>query len=179
MVEAAWVLGLVLGLCPPERAETETTYPEARETVQQRRQRLEEVAADIAWAAADSATERPVPLKDGRTAAAYLVAVAWKESGFKRDVDVGPCAPERVRLLKWCDNGRAKTMWQLWNLDEWPSRGQAAKLAVVRMRNSMSACRDLPPDEQLAEYASGNCRGADAKKKSRDRVRLAWRLLSQ
>src|SRR5262249_45961253 len=150
------ILGWLLALSPPDRDAYRPTYPEATETAEDRTFRYTEIAADIARAV------EGMPEGQGRRGAAeILVAIGFHESGFAFDVDVGPCAPGRLRI-GGCDGGRARSLWQLqaWEPDQGdgaPSqRSQAAREALRRAFRSLSACRDLAREERLAMYAGGS-----------------------
>lgn len=171
-VLSVWVLALLHSLSPPELADR-PTYPTATETRQERAARLEEIAEDIAEVAA---LEEPGVFGTPRRSAAYLVALAWEESRFARDVDLGPCDPERV-AARGCDDGRARTMWQLHRLEAWPPRQEAARVALRRAQGSFMVCARQPFAFRLAAYASGNCHGGH--EKSRIRVTLAERLAAR
>lgn len=170
---AAWVLALCTSLGGASYADHPTPYPTARETQDERQARLEAIAEDIAQVAAE---EPPGVLGSSRRSAAYLVALAWKESEFARDVDVGPCDPDRVKK-HGCDDGRAVSMWQLHDLDDWPERRDAARIALRRAKGSMVQCRRQAFVHRLAIYVSGNC--YDGWEKSRVRVQLAEQLATR
>lgn len=172
-VLAAWVLGLLESLAPADKYAQYHTYPEALETAGERRERYQQIAEDVAAVS----METSAGARQQATTAAYLVAVAWLESGFAKDVDVGPCAAARVRR-GFCDGGRAKTLWQLQAVEGWPERREAARTAVRMMRRSFRACSALPVTERLTAYAAGICNSRSGKVRSRERVVLAERLVA-
>lgn len=159
-----WVLSALTEHVPPERVSPR--FPQAVETLEEKHDRYVDIAWDIA------------SVSSNKRDAALLVAVAIKESGLARDVDLGPCDPARVRLGQ-CDAGRAKTLWQLQAVDGWPDRREAARMALKRLRHSEKRCRDLPAEERLAAYAAGTCTSSAGRKISRDRVEFARRIESR
>lgn len=168
---SAWVLSLLLHQLPPERAASAPCYVEACETPEERTARYASIAEDIA-----SVAHRAAPSERAqRRAAALLVGVAILESGLAKDVDMGPCAPARV-ARGGCDNGRARSLWQIQGLSAQPSRREAAEIALGLMRRSFIACRHLPELERLSVYASGSCASAAGRRASRVRVDFARRL---
>ena len=161
----AWILSLLLMLAPPEQY----VVHHARfglETVGEREARYLSIAIDIAEELEE------VPEHRRRWLGALLVSVAYLESGFAPDVDLGPCAPVRGR----CDGGRAVSLWQLHGHPEQAGdRPAAVATAIDQILQSASACRRYGPDAILRVYASGSCeRGAAA---SARRVTLARRLV--
>jgi hypothetical protein len=173
-VFAAWVLAAIQSVSPPHVADL-PTYPSATETREERAARLEAIAEDIA---AVALREDPGALGSPKRVAAYLIAVASLESGFARDVDLGPCDPQRI-AKRGCDGGRAKTLWQLHGVGGWPTRQEAARRALGAVRLSLRACQRLPASQRLALYASGSCHTAHGRRASVARVALAERLASR
>lgn len=163
----AIVLAWMQQISPPARIATVPTYPTATETVEQREARYETFAADVA----EVAQEDPMP----REAAALLTAMAFVESGFARDVDVGPCDPARVRA-HGCDGGRSGSAWQVMGLREW-TRPEAARKALAAIRRSQRACRRNTFETSLAAYARGDCNSPTGQRLSRVRMSVAVRLL--
>lgn len=158
------IFGWMLALSPPDRDAARPTFPEAVETAEDRTFRYTEIAADIVRAV-DS-----LPLASQKGAAELLVAIAFHESGFRKDVDLGPCAPAWVKK-GGCDHGRSVSMWQLqpWDPPVEGRREAAAREALRRAFRSMSACRGNAAEERLALYAgSETCKGAMARQRSRE-----------
>jgi len=167
---SAWILAAMIQIAPPDRLAAVPTFPEAQETAEERLGRYGDIADDLAAEVAQAAPEG-----QRRNLAALLVAIAWHESGFARDVDLGPCAPGRVRR-GGCDGGRARTLFQL-QAYEPKDRREAAAIAIRLVRRSYRACASLPREEQLASYAAGNCRSSTGRAHSRAMVAIARRLL--
>jgi hypothetical protein len=100
---------------------------------------------------------------DKRRTAAFVVAVAYRESSFVADA-IG-------------DHGRARCAMQLWSA---PSEVLTdpilcVRIGVDRLRESFRACG---PTNVLGLYASGpnGCRSEKARRISADRLALAARL---
>lgn len=166
-VLSALVVSWMVQLSPPERAVERVTYPEAVETLEERTGRYMSIAEDVTRAVEWLPTSRQ------RGAAELLVAIAFHESGFAKDVDLGPCAPGRLKG-GGCDHGRARGLWQVQAYD-FSDREEAARLALKLAYRSMTACRDLPVEERLAVYASGNCKSEVGRRRSRE----IWSVLKK
>lgn len=158
---AAVVLSWLVQVSPPALHADIPTYPEAKETAVEREERYREIARDVAEVvfAESSPGQR-------RRSAALLVGIAWHESGFAKDVDLGPCAPRRL-AIGGCDSGRAKGLWQI-QAYEVPSRQDGARLALRLARRSLVACRKQAIPLQLAAYASGTCESKQGQIRSRE-----------
>lgn len=154
----SWIFALLVSHIPLAAADR-APYPEAVETRDERRARYESIAEDIAAVAPD------------RESASLLIAIAVHESGLARDVDLGPCAPARVKK-GGCGGGRAMSMWQIEGLKCWPTRREAAALALRKARGSQQQCRHLPYQERLAIYARGRCSSAEGRRLSREIMTL-------
>ncbi len=168
----AWLLALILSLAP-----TPYRVPSMPETLAAYRARMATVAADLA-AQVRSPAE-----------GALMVALAYRESGFALDADVGPC-DRRIGPGR-CDGGRSVSMWQVmiangvtaegWGRAElFASRPHAIHEALRRVRRSVGACRGGGPDAALDAYAGGKCsaEGEAARERGRERLELARRLLA-
>lgn len=166
---AAVVFAWLVQVAPPEKFALIPTYAEATETVEERTARYVEISRDIAHAL------EPLPPKERKGAAELLVSIAWHESGLQKDVDLGPCAPKRLKI-GGCDGGRAKSLWQIQGRDEeTKTRVDAARMALRIARVSLSACKKLPVEERLAIYASGTCVNKMGQKRSRE----IWSVLKR
>lgn len=169
---AALVLAWLVQVAPPDRFAQIPTYPEAVETAEERQERYQDIAADVAHVAAESAETEAGAVR----AARLLVAIAWHESGFARDVDLGPCAPRRV-AKGGCDSGRAKGLWQI-QAYEVPTRRDGARLALRLARRSITACQKLPKEARLAAYAAGTCASKAGQMRSAELWAMVHRLES-
>lgn len=117
--------------------------------------------ADLAEAIADVATSEAPLFKgddDRIRTAAYMTAVAWRESNFKLDA-LG-------------DFGRARCAFQLHGAPKevLTDARLCTSIALERMRSSMRSCG---AENLLGIYASGKCSSEAAKRISRDRMMLA------
>lgn len=102
----AWLVSLLTAAAPPGRPQYE---PAAKESIVQTETRYQEIAEAIAQVAYDP-QERPIL---SRTfTAALLAALAYHESGFRRDVDLG-IGRQRLARSGWNDFGRSWCMMQL------------------------------------------------------------------
>ena len=162
---AAWILAALTNIAPPERYAEIPTYPEATETAEERHARYASIAWDVAEVAADT--------RSPKHTAALLLGIAYHESGFARDVDLGPCAPARLKK-GGCDGGRAHSLWQI-QAHELESRQHAARVALRLAYKSFRACKHLPTEERLAAYAAGTCSEA-GRRKSRALYNLVKRF---
>jgi hypothetical protein len=167
---AALVLAWLVQVAPPERYAEIPTYPEAMETAEERAERYRDIAEDVAHVAAESSRTE----LGAARAARLLVAIAWHESGFAKDVDLGPCAPGRVKK-GGCDSGRARGLWQI-QAYEVPTRRDGARLALRLARRSITACRKLPREAQLAAYAAGTCASKAGQARSAELWAMVRRL---
>ncbi len=102
--------------------------------------------------------------------AAWLVAIAWRESSFRSDA-VGD------HRSSWCWaqvhfplDRRTKEGWTGESLAADPRR--CATVALRVLRTSLSMCRELPEVERLSAYAAGACSSRRGRRISRDRAAL-------
>jgi len=131
-------------------------YEDAAETPEQRADLLRPVAMAIALATED------------RTEQAAMVALGWHESRWARYVVEGRCqdGPRGAR----CDNGRARSPWQVWAVacpsahavpaDHPVVNERAASCAVRLLRGGRNRCRGLNPAGDWAGAFSSYGRGA-------------------
>ncbi len=174
---SAWLLSVMLSTVPPGKLVRPAA---AVETPEEGRARYAQVARTIAEVAFDPAEAPIFRMNGGREqTAALLLAVAFYESSWRRDVDLG------IGPSAFGDHGRSCGMWQAHigkgtTLEGWTcadllaDRKKAVRAALAQMRRSANACRRKPITEWLNVYASGTCeRGA---KESRLRVgkALEW-----
>lgn len=167
----AIVLSWAMRELPPDRYAALPTYPEARETAEERAERYAEIARDISDVVLEDRPQASPTAR--RRTAALLFSIAIHESGLARDVDLGPCAPARLKI-GGCDGGRAVSLWQVQNHDL-PTRKDAARTALRLARRSLTACRHLPTRYQLAAYASGTC----ISEKGRARSAEIWKIFER
>jgi len=148
-----WALALMVAKSPPSRAATETAYPGWSETPEQRQERY----AGIARAA--------VKVGRDRKTIGMLLALSFHESGWARDVDLGPCYRGRDGKGARCDSGRAACLMQV--RTDVHHRVSAADLFADRekcfaeglriARGSIAQCSRIGIDHALDAYAGGSC----------------------
>lgn len=187
----AWLLATMIAFSPLAAWEHYKTE-EARETAEQRAERYAGIASAVARVAFDP-EERP--LFDGPTGrhatATLLLGLAWKESAWRRDVDLGLGKLARgggtdtcllqIRLARWVKDGevvdaRTREGWDWRDLVADREKCFRAGLRIVRL--SMGACRKYDPEHALAAYARGRCEDPVGQSKSRERVLLGRTLLA-
>lgn len=171
------ILAVLLSL-PPSAAD-------ARETANERAQRLEVLARAIDEASAEAtcADDRDpecAPTWPGSQAelAALLISTGWHESAFARHVHAGACRAHE------CDNGRARSPWQLHAsgmvpVAEWRAMAgssadatyTAAVAAARVLASGRARCRSV--SGALAAYATG---GRCSWSGTRARLRTAQRV---
>lgn len=149
------VLSAMLKLSPPGK-HGPPLWEDSPEGI---RARYESIAADIAAVSIESARG---DAWQARLFARYLVAVAYHESGLRRDVDEGECYQGDGK--KWCDfdattgEQTSEGLWQLKRARHLRGdRHAQAALALSRIKGSLWTCRDQAPENQLSAYARGNC----------------------
>ncbi|HTJ84565.1 MAG TPA: hypothetical protein VL400_22755 [Polyangiaceae bacterium] len=168
---ALWLFEVMALVAPPDRAANEKAFPGYQETIEERRERyaaIAEAARDVAY----DPNEKPVfGGKYGRArTAALMLAVAYHESGFMKDVDLGPCWRGKAGTSTRCDSGRAACLMQIHVADGQTAEGytreelfadrkKCFRSGLHLLRRSMSACSHLPEKHKLASYASGTCKG--------------------
>jgi hypothetical protein len=173
---AAWLLSVMVSTIPPGRSKPAN----AAETADEGKARYGAIAQAIAEVVHDESEAPLFRMNGGRQqTAALLLAVAFYESSWRRDVDLG------IGASAFGDTGRSCGLWQAHIgkgttlegyscTDLVADRKKAARSALASMRRSANACRRRPMNEWLNVYASGSCeRGA---KESRARVgkALEW-----
>lgn len=179
------IVALMVMLAPPERPHF---VPEAMETRDQAMVRYQEIAQALVDTVYDPANAPLYSGKYGRErTTSLLLTIAYFESGFRRDVDLG-LGRARLSRSGWNDQGRSWCMMQL-NLGKktvdgvedsadtteegWTGRELLADrrkcftAGLGVLRKSLRACRHLPWDQQLAGYASGSCEKGAAASRTR------------
>lgn len=178
----AWLVAAMLAWAPPARRGA--TYPDARESVDDAQARYQQIAQAVVDVAMDP-SEKPI-ISGSRArerTALLMLSVAYYESGFRRDVDLG--------LGKWArgDSGHSWGLWQI-RLDPhgktataegWTGpdlvgdRHKAARAGLHKLQQAVSTCSGSLAD-RLTVYRYGRCVPADAD--ARGRVDLASRWLA-
>jgi hypothetical protein len=164
-----WLLAIIVSAASPERAATEDAFPGWAETVAERKERFTSIASDLEAFVFDEKT-RPVFGGDhGRARTAALVlAVAYHESGFMKDVDIGPCYRGKSGQSARCDSGKSACLMQIRIADGktpegytreelFKDRRKCFEAGLRLLRSSLGMCKHLPLKHRLAAYASGSC----------------------
>lgn len=181
-----WLVALITTLAPLDRASPDREFPGWTETVEERRARYVGIASDLEAFVFDPETKPAFGGDGGRArTAALLLAIAYHESGFAKDVDLGPCYRGLRGRSSRCDSGMSACLLQIhlgngktpegWTqADLFADRKKCFAVGLRLVRGSLGACRQLPLRDRLSAYASGSCaRGAEA---SRALMDLAERL---
>lgn len=122
-----------------------------------------------------------LPFSKGRTAA-YLLAIAFYESGFLRGVDYG------VGKHGKGDFGRSACLLQIqvgrshtpegWSMEDLlADRTKCFRRGLTILKASLGACARNAPEHRLAVYASGSCDKGHLE--SASRVHLAERIATR
>lgn len=165
-------LAAILNLAPLNAPRE--TFVGWEETSEQRLARYVSISHDIAVAVAEGCLDRDDEVRCQRNSTAFLLGVAWHESGFAFDVDSPLGCYRKGWHVRRCDRGRSVSMWQLQygtkeELASWKAdRGLAAKAALRYIRRSLGQCRKLTPVHRLSVYATGTCDSAYGWLKSRE-----------
>jgi hypothetical protein len=187
-VVLAWAVGLLTTMQPPKRLQN-SYIKEAHESIAQTEDRYAEIAEAYLAVAFDE-KEKPVfGGQQGRLRTATLeLAVAYFESGFRRDVHLGQG--------KWSrgDGGRSWCLQQI-NIGagkvpdadpivkEWRGKdlvadtSKCARAGLHIMRRAISACAALPWVDRLSAYVSGSC--VPGQIKARARMRYGMRKFDE
>lgn len=182
----AWILSAMVSWSPPDRVHT---TPDAVETADSAQTRYEEIAKSLTQVAY---AEGNTPIFSGsygraRTAA-LMVSVAYHESGFRRDVDLGIGKAARG------DGGKSHCMMQInlglnrvstvllenllgqpWSANDLvEDRTKCFQTGYAVLYKSFSACKSLPFEYRMAIYASGTCYNGHYDSAVRVRRAVRW-----
>lgn len=165
----AWGLSLINSFAPADRMAAAKQFPGWEETAEQKTARYTEIATDLYNVVYDPEFKPFFPGKEGRARSyAMMLAIAYHESGFAHDVDVGPCYQGKNDKIKRCDGGRAVCLMQVhvtWHgktkegftKEDLRRRPNCFKAAANKIRQSLASCSKSIPKHQLAAYGSGRC----------------------
>ena len=172
-----WLFGIIAFAAPLDRVSPDRQFPGFEESTEQRRDRYESIAADLERFTFDPDTKPVFSGDHGRArTAALLLSIAYHESGFAKDVDLGPCWRGKNGRSTRCDSGMSACLMQLHigngktpeGYDQaalFADRTKCFRAGLRLVRGSFGACRALPLVHRLNAYASGSCeRGHDASK---------------
>lgn len=166
---AVWLHSLMIFLSPPAKVAALPAFAGWAETAEERDARYREIADDL-YAVTFDARERPVfaGIHGRARTAAQLLALAFMEGGFAKDVDKGPCVktgkPGRMR----CDGGMSACLLQIkigtgttregWTqADLFADRQKCFRAGLHIVQRSFRACRKDGLTALLDTYASGVC----------------------
>ncbi len=152
MTLEAWALAVMLAKAPLSIADL-PAYPGWAETQDERLERYRGIA------------HAAVEVGKTRATVGELLAVAFHESGFARDVDLGPtCYRGKDGKNTRCDSGRAVCVMQIrvdvhkWTATElFGSREMCFKAGLEILNRSRKACGKLDASHAYDSYAGGSC----------------------
>jgi hypothetical protein len=166
---ADWLLALMVAFAPPERAARHDQFPGWEETVDERKLRYAEIGRDL-YSYVYHPDTKPIfgGAKGRARTASLLLAIAYHESGFAKDVDKGPCYRGKSGNSTRCDSGMSACLMQIHLGDGTTPEGHTQKdlfadrkkcfgAGLRLIRRSFSACKSLPMKHRLNAYASGSC----------------------
>ena len=168
----SWALAFIFSIAPPRAGRGEL--------IEEAVARYEQIAADAVAVAYDSTTPPLFAGRDGRAkTAALLLSVAFHESGFRKDVDLGIGPRARGDSgQSWClmqikiGGGRTLEGWSGAELVRDRRLCFAAGLSAIR--RSFVACRANPTSERLNAYTSGSCSRGATQSRARMESAIAW-----
>lgn len=175
-----WVLNRMLSWNPPGRS----LIRDAKESADDGKRRYEEIANTLVSVAYDPKEQPIFSGKYGRARTlALMLSVAYFESGFRKDVDLGVGSLARGDSGKsWCmmqimlgnpgASGNTKTRISLngesykltsdpndgWGGNELVSdREKCFRVGINLLRKSFRSCPQLPIEDRLSVYGAGQC----------------------
>jgi hypothetical protein len=157
---ASWLLGIMVSNVPPGRS----NFPdEARESADQGRARYTEIAEALAEVSLDPAEKPVFDGKKGRErTAALMLAIAYHESGLRRDVDLG-LGRHHGGGRYFClmqvavEKRKGKTPEGWTGADLVASRQRCFRSALHILQRARAGCRKQGSDAWLRLYTSGHC----------------------
>jgi hypothetical protein len=168
----SWAVAFMMAWAPPGRSKIK----EALETPDEGRARYADIAKSAMEVVYDPGRRPLFGGSRGRAQTmALLLSIAYHESGFRRDVDLGLGKLARGSGVDSCllqirvGAGRTADGWSHEDLVRDREKCFRAGLAV--MRRSFNACRHLDPLDWLGAYTRGRCVADE--RHSRSRVGLA------
>lgn len=175
---------------PPGRLAAAYQLPGHEETEAEKVARYESFASDLYEVVYDPSVKSLFAGKRGRAlTAATILGVAYHESGFAHDVDVGPCYRGKNGHDTRCDGGMSACVMQikigqgttlrsahgiegLTQAELFQDRKLCFRVGLHMLRRSITSCTKRGPNERLNAYASGRCDdGADRSKEILNIVR--------
>jgi hypothetical protein len=168
----AWALGFMLSWSPPGRSKIK----EAVETPEEGKARYAEIALAAERVAFDPNVTPLFKGPHGRASTmALLLSVAWHESGFRKDVDLGVGRLARGSGTDSCllqirvGSHRTQEGWS--HSDLVGDREKCFRAGLALMRRSFGSCHRLDQRDWLGVYTRGSC--VENEPFSRNRMVLA------
>jgi hypothetical protein len=154
----AWALAIMLSWAPPGLSRIK----DAVETPAAGAARYAEIARAAARVAFDPMERPPVAGPRARSQTlAVMLSVAFHESGFRRDVDLGLGPLARGTGVDSClmqiRVGRGTTVEGYSHADLVGDRDKCFRAGLRALRRSIGACRGFAPLDWLSAYARGQC----------------------
>ena len=173
----AWVVALMLAWAPPGRSKIK----DAVESPDEGRARYTEIAKAVTKVVYDETVTPVFQGPHGRAStAALLLSIAYHESGFRRDVDLGIGKLARGSGVDSClmqiRVGRGQTSQGWSHGDLVTDREKCFRAGLNLVRKSFGACRRLDPRDWLSGYTTGRC--TENEPLSRSRLGYALRAPS-
>jgi hypothetical protein len=171
---SAWLYALMVYLAPPDKLAAAPQLQGWEETAEDKHARYKEIAEALYHVTYDEGRRPLFGGSRGRArTAATLLAIAFMESGFAKDVDKGPCSTKRPPGMD-CDGGQAAGLGQIRLVDGLtilPIHGVEGKtqkdvfadrelmfsIELFMVARSFASCRKYGADWALNVYASGSC----------------------
>lgn len=177
-ITAAVLFAVIEGFSPSSYAAKQNHLPGWWETVEERKERYSTISEDVVEVLKENGS---IPGFTRAESAAMVLAVMAHESGFARDVDLGPCY--RGNDPSKCDFGRAVCLMQVhtgektpegWTFDDVQhDRRKCIKRGLSSIKMSWKTCSHLGEQYRLAGL-SGSCdRGHKGAKEIWDLYRIA------
>ncbi|WP_437798708.1 hypothetical protein [Sorangium sp. So ce693] len=165
----AWAVGIMMTWAPPGKS----FIKDAVETPEEGRARYHEIARAAAKVAYDPALKPLFGGPRGRAETmALLLSIAYFESGYRRDVDLGIGKLARGSGLDSCllqvrvGAGKTREGWS--HADLVGDREKCFRAGLALIKGSFGACRKQEPRDRLSAYTRGRC--IDNDKHSRARI---------
>ena len=157
-VLSAWLVGVMLSSMPPGKFKSppDAVEPEAETPV-----RYKALATALAEVVLDPEERSLYPGPDGRRhTAALMLSLAYHESGYRRDIDLGIGKKERPGRQYWCVmqigvDGKTAEGWT--GPDLVADRHRCFRAALHKLQQTRGSCRAQGPDAWLRSYAAGDC----------------------
>lgn len=170
----AWAVAFMVSWAPPGRSKIK----DAIETPEDGQARYAEIARAAARVAYDPGVKPLFSGPQGRASTmALLLSIAYHESGFRRDVDLGIGKLARGSGTDSClvqvRVGKGKTAEGWTHEDLVGDREKCFRAGYALIKRSFGACRRMPLLDWLGAYTRGRC--VEGEPLSRARIGLSQR----